>query len=291
MITNRLNLPQPFVDAVTSSHTYKPNRYSVTEVIGGTCEAVLKRRHHGESTEDVADRLWAIFGTAVHKVLQESPAQEGQEREKWLCVPIDNDGEKYELSGIFDLYDKSTQTVTDWKVTSVWTVQFADFESWRKQTLIYCWMLKQAGEEARRGEIVAMLRDHSMRKASLDSDYPQSPVFKVSWDFDDNDFAEAEKLVSDWFIEVKFQEKLPDDRLAPCDEKSRWHKPDKWAIMKDGRKRAVRVFDDEADAVELLNRLEETDRGHHIEFRRGEDTKCESYCPVSDFCPQMIQER
>lgn len=57
MITNKMNLPQPFVDAATSSHRYKPNRYSVTEVLGGTCEAVLKRRHSGEGDEDVSDRL------------------------------------------------------------------------------------------------------------------------------------------------------------------------------------------------------------------------------------------
>lgn len=57
MITNNFDLPQPFVDAATSDHTYKPNRYSVTEVLGGTCEAVLKRRHAGEATEDVSDRL------------------------------------------------------------------------------------------------------------------------------------------------------------------------------------------------------------------------------------------
>ena len=57
MITNKLNLPQPFVDAATNDHTYKQHRYSVTEVLGGTCEAVLKRRHSGEGEEDVADRL------------------------------------------------------------------------------------------------------------------------------------------------------------------------------------------------------------------------------------------
>lgn len=58
MITNDLNLPQPFVDAATSDHQYTPRRYSVTEVLGGTCEAVLKRRHAGEATEDVSDRLY-----------------------------------------------------------------------------------------------------------------------------------------------------------------------------------------------------------------------------------------
>ena len=56
-ITNKLNLPKPFVDAVTSDHTYKPHRYSVTEVLGGTCEAILKRRHSGEGEEDVSDMV------------------------------------------------------------------------------------------------------------------------------------------------------------------------------------------------------------------------------------------
>ena len=57
MLTNKMGLPQPFVDAATSNHQYTPHRYSVTEVLGGTCEAVLKRRHAGEADEDVADRV------------------------------------------------------------------------------------------------------------------------------------------------------------------------------------------------------------------------------------------
>ena len=57
MITNKMNLPQPFVDAATSRHKYTDKRYSVTEVLGGTCEAILKRRHAGEGEEDVADRI------------------------------------------------------------------------------------------------------------------------------------------------------------------------------------------------------------------------------------------
>jgi len=55
--TNELNLPEPLVDAVKSNHAYKEHRYSVTEVLGGTCEAILKRRHDGEITEDVSQRI------------------------------------------------------------------------------------------------------------------------------------------------------------------------------------------------------------------------------------------
>ncbi len=46
ILTNKLNLPQPFVDAATNDHEYTEGRYSVTELLGGTCEAILKRRHN-----------------------------------------------------------------------------------------------------------------------------------------------------------------------------------------------------------------------------------------------------
>lgn len=281
MLTNKLNLPQPFVDAATSHHEYKPNRYSVTEVLGGTCEAVLKRRHAGDGEEDVSDRLWAVLGLAVHKVLEMAQSGPEQHQEQWLCVKVGN----YELSGIFDLYDEATGTVTDWKVTSVWQVMFGDFDKWRKQTLAYCWMLRQKGHDAHRGQIVAMLRDHQQRKARTERDYPPHPVFTIEWDFTEEDFKAIESDIFAWFGEVWHQEISDDDMLEPCSPEERWHKPDKWAVMKDGRKRAVRVFESEEEAVALLNSLKENDKGHHMEFREGEDTRCQSYCSVAQFCP------
>lgn len=289
MLTNSLNLPQPFVDAATSHHEYKPNRYSVTEVLGGTCEAILKRRHQGEGDEDVADRVWAILGTAVHKVLQEAEATDTQLQENWMSVPID--GTVYELSGIFDLYDDSTGTVTDYKTCSVWKTQVGDFEDWRKQTLLYCWMLRRLGFDAHRGEIVAIMRDHNMRKAKTERDYPKHPVLKVSWDFTESDLAKAGEFLSKWFRMLFMQDGLQDHELSPCSLEQRWHKPDKWAVMKKGQKRAVRVYESEDEAQERCdaeNRAarerSEVER-HYVEFRQGEDTRCQSYCPVAEFCP------
>lgn len=281
MITNKLGLPQPFVDAATSDHEYKPNRYSVTEVLGGTCEAILKRRHQGEGDEDVSDRVWAIFGTAVHKVLQEAEATESQLQENWLSVPVE--GTNYEMSGIFDLYDDSTKTVTDWKTCSVWKVTFGEFDDWRKQTLMYCWMLRQLGIDASRGEIVAIMRDHNKRKAMTEKDYPEHPVYRIGWDFTDKDFADIEDEIWYWFAEVSHEETVDDDLLEPCNPAQRWHKPDKWAVVKNGRKKATRVLDSEGAAEGYMDQLEEG--GYHIEFRRGEDTRCQSYCSVASWCP------
>lgn len=278
-LTNKMNLPQPFVDAATSDHTYKPNRYSVTEVLGGTCEAVLKRRHAGDGEEDVSDRLWAVLGSAVHKVLEMAQSAPEQHQEQWLCVKVGD----YELSGIFDLYDESTGTVTDWKVTSVYTVLFGDFEKWRRQTLAYCWMLRQKGFDAHRGQIVAMLRDHNMRKARTERDYPPHPVFVIEWDFTEDDFKTIESDIFAWFGEVWHQEITDDDELEPCSPEQCWHKPDTWAVVKNGNKRATKVLDSEGAAEGYMDQMKEG--AYHIEFREGEDTRCQSYCSVAQFCP------
>lgn len=291
MITNKLDLPQPFVDAATSDHVYKPNRYSVTEVLGGTCEAILKREHQGEQEDDVADRVWAIFGTAVHKVLQESEATASQLQEGWLSIPID--GTEFEMSGIFDLYDDESGTVTDYKTTSVWTVTFGDFDKWRAQTLLYCLMLRKHGFDARSGEIVALLRDHSQRKARTERDYPEHPVFRIVWDFTDEDFASAEDEVGKWFDRLSAQlathRVYGDDALDPCSPSERWHKPDKWAVMRKGQKKAVKLFNSKELALEymdwLANQPSNKGKGLYVEHRPGEDTRCESYCSVAEFCP------
>lgn len=284
MITNELGLPQPFVDAATSDYTPTEGRYSVTRTLGGTCEAVLLKRHNDELDGDVADFLWAVFGSAVHQILQNAKETDDQIKENWLSVDM---GDGYTLSGIFDLYDDSTGTVTDYKTASAWKVIFGETDDWRLQTLTYCWMLRKTGFDAHRGEIVAMIKDHNKREAMKRDDYPKHPVVKYEWEFTDEDFAAIEERVALWFKSVRVQEGRADDDLMPCKPKHRWHKDDKWAVMEKGKKRALRVLDSLDAAVEWLEAhgMSTDDGKHSIEFREGEDTKCQSYCSVAQWCP------
>lgn len=291
-ITNRLNLPEPFVAAATSDHEYAEGRYSVTDLLGGTCEAILKRRHADEIADDVADRVWAIFGSAVHRILQDAQEAPDQLKENWIAHQLDGGMSGYWLSGIFDLYDDATGTVTDYKTASVWKVQMGDFEDWRKQALMYCWLLQQIGFDAWTGQIVALLKDHSIRKARTDKDYPQHPVFIISWQFTKADLDGIEDYIYRWFRQVSCMEDLPDDLLLTCSDSQRWHKPDTFAVVKDGNKRAARVLEDLAEAEALRDQLaEKTGKPHHVEHRIGEDTKCDSYCSVAEFCPYVRMMR
>lgn len=284
-ITNNLNLPQPFVDAASSDYQHTDKRYGVTSFMKEPREAILLRRHETEITEDVADRVWQIFGTAVHFILQNAQETESQIKENYIVVDAVNG---YELSGIFDLYDDATGTVTDYKTCAVWKIIHSEFDDWRMQTLIYCWMLRKIGFEAKRGEIVAIAKDHSKRDARFKSDYPKHPVFRIGWDFTAQDFEGIETEIAERFAEIERCEQLPDDELPLCAPEKRWHKDDSWAVMPKGyaqqreqgkKPRAKRVFDNEAEAAAMA-----ADKGLEVEFRPGEDPKCVGYCSACEFC-------
>lgn len=277
MITNILNLPQPFVDAVTSDYAYTPKRYSVTALIKGTKAAVLDHRHADEIDIEVADQVWMIFGRAVHKILEESQETDTQIKENKIVVDLP-DG--YSLSGIFDLYDDATGIVTDYKTASVWKIQFREFDDWRMQTLLYVWLLRQIGfKNARHGQIVATLKDHSKTKAKFDAGYPQFPVYTIGWDFTDDDLAVADAFITAKFKAIAEAEALPDDEIPICTPEERWHKDDTWAVKKRGAKRAVKVYHCEQDAMERA-----ASDGLEVEFRPGEDTRCMNYCQCNKFC-------
>lgn len=277
-LTNSLNLPQPFVDAVTSNYRYKDKRYSVTQILGGIRPAILSRRHQDEITEDVADMVWMIFGSAVHSILEKSKESDTQLKENWVSAELPNG---YTLSGIFDLYDDSTKTVTDYKTATVWKVIYGEWDDYRKQLLMYCWMLRKMGFDARKGQIVAMLKDHSKSKAKFDASYPKHPVYTISWEFTDKEFEELESWLVQRFEEIEAAEKLPDDELPLCTAEERWAKPDKWAVKKKGNKRALKVHDSQESAE---SHLESLGSGYEIEFRPGVDGKCGEYCSCHDFC-------
>lgn len=275
-ITNVLSLPQPFVDAATSDHTYTPKRYSVTQLLKGTKEAILERRHAGETDGDVADMIWLIFGSAVHSILQNAQESDTQLKENWISADMPNG---YTVSGIFDLYDDATGTVTDYKTASVWKVIYDEWDDYRKQTLLYCWILRQMGFDAKRGQIVALLKDHSKSKARFDQEYPQHPVVTKTWEFSDYEFDGAGEWLRRKFAEIEECEQLPDDEIPACTPDERWYKPGKYAVMKKGRKKAIKLYDDKAQAD--IHALE---IGGYVEQRPSSDGKCQGYCSVCNFC-------
>lgn len=272
-ITNRLGLPEGFVKACSTKAHNEEGCVSATTLLKGVKEIVLTSRHWNEMEDDVANRVWAIWGQAVHSLLEhETPDTFVEE-----SVSADVNGMK--VTGRMDCYDPAEGILYDYKTASAWKVIYKDFDDWKKQGLIYAWLLKKNGFEVKKCRFIAMLKDHSKRLAKFDASYPQSPVHVYEFDVTDNDLAKIEDFIQIKVGEIQNCEGLDDDSIAECSEAERWAKPTTYAVMKQGRKTALRVFDNMADAEKLA-----TEQGGLVEIRKGTDVKCPEYCGCCEFC-------
>jgi len=274
-ITNSLGLPEALVNAVSLSPHNSPGNVSATTLLKGTKEIVLTKRHWESLEDDVSNRVWALFGTATHSLLEEDG--ETSFSEEFLSTQI---GEK-KLTGKMDLYDMATKVITDYKTASVWKIKFNDFSDWRRQGLIYDYLCRANGLEVETIRFIALLKDHSKTQAKREAGYPQSPVFVYEVKPTEADREETEAFIFDKINAIIEAEKLADDEIEPCTESERWAKPSKYAVMKEGRKTAVKLYDNEQDAKA---HVEGEGKGFYVEHRKGESTKCDGYCLVKDFC-------
>ena len=243
LITNKYNLPEAFVKAIQNSRHNADGCLSATTLLKGTKEIILENRHFDKITVDASDEVWSVFGTAVHAIL------EHQEDEAFKEESFSVDVLDYKVTGKVDRYDMKHETIEDWKTASVWKVIFHDFEDWKRQGLIYTWLLRQSGLDPTEDELTSI------------EAYIKEKVFDVSQN--------AEKK---------------DDEIAECSPSERWATPTKWAVMKEGRKTAVKVCDTEEEALNFIEELEKDKDKHFVEERKGQDKKCSDYCACCEFC-------
>ena len=77
-ISNRFNLPEVVVKALTTDHyTRGQSDISVTSLIDSPKIGLLQREHRDEIEQDAVDFLWSRFGTSVHNMFEDaaSPTQ------------------------------------------------------------------------------------------------------------------------------------------------------------------------------------------------------------------------
>ena len=274
-VTNKLNMPAAFVNAVSTARHNAAGCFSATTINKGAKEIILSDRHFDEITVDAADSVWAVWGTAVHALLESQP--DNNFHEEFFKVPVSNSF----VTGQVDSYDMENATIYDWKTASVWKVQFADFDDWRRQGMTYAWLLKQSGLDVKKCVFVALLKDHSKTKAKTDSSYPQSPVFIYEFHVTAADMEETAARILAKVQEIENAYKLDDDAIEPCSAEERWADGEKWAVMKNGRKTAIKLFDNSADADAMAG---EMGNAYYVEHRPAISRKCGDYCNCKDFC-------
>lgn len=278
-ITNRWNLPAPVYNAISKDNYVRgDNNYSVTELIEAPRVVQLKRRHWDDITEDAIDRVWSIFGSAVHHIMETHTSDEAFVEQRYYLSRLDR-----KVGGMVDCYNNGT--ISDYKVTSAWSIVYGSkTEHWEQQLNLYAHILRENGIEVNKLHIVAFLRDWDKKKARQDSSYPQIPLMVIPlrvWSTE-----ECEKYMLDRLNLHIFNE--TQEEPTQCQPDECWERPSMWAIMKEGRKTAVRVFEDYAEALDFKHTKLPVKEEHLYTLveRKGGRIRCSEYCPAAQFCSQ-----
>lgn len=277
-ITNHYNLPEPIVNALRKpTYTKGGAHMSATELLSPPRMVQLRIANADAIEMDASDMVWALFGTAIHGVLEHGQGDDHIVEQR-LNTVIDG----WEISGAIDLQTvkESSIGISDYKTTGVWAVM-NEKKEWEYQLNIYAWLVERVKQSPVDSlEIVAIIRDWKRRDAETKKDYPDAPIKTIPitlWPYE-----EREKFVQQRIhlhADAMFQYQTGGD-LPLCTPNDMWEKPSVWAVKKPGAARAKSLHYTEADAIKAAGDDLE------IEFRPGERTRCANYCTVRDFCDQ-----
>lgn len=269
-LTNNNQLPLAICDAVSNdAYTKGDSNISVTGLLRPPRIRILEEEHENEITEDASDRIWSLLGQSIHTILERANRDAIAERR----LSIECEG--WKVSGGMDVYQEEG-ILLDYKVTSVWKLIHGDLDEWEKQLNLYAVILRAHGHQVKQLQVVSILRDWSKGEAQRNSDYPQAQIVNVNI----NLWTE-ERALKFMKERVILHQQASIENLPLCTKEDRWARDDVFAVMKIGRKTAIKLYNNNNDAE---NHIKKGETGLYIQHRPGVNIRCESYCRVSKFC-------
>ena len=295
-LTNISNLPKAIERAVKNDpYDSSGSNISTTRLIAPPRIRVLEQRNFDLIKEDVSDRIFSLLGQSVHHIIERAKLKIDIS-ERRLFYKDDAITNGWTLSGQFDYLTRDGNLI-DFKVTSAWAALDAltnGKDEWENQLNVLDFLCRKNQKDLTRYKkevkvkslsIMAILRDWSKLKVMQSDNYPRKQVVMIPvrrWSEEQQE------------IYVKARIKLHQDaeqskELPMCTAKERWRKEDSYAVMKDNRKTAWRVFATKEEAVQFLFSQKMIEgKGCSIVFRKGEDVRCQHYCRVNEFCSHFM---
>lgn len=320
--TNKLNLPEPLVNALMhDEYNAGHSNYTPSSLLRPAYMQKLEATNEPE--QDVSDMVFAMMGKAVHKVIETTGTGNksffSEERvymkfEKWTISMMFDSLFLDAKEGILDDYKSSTV----YKFTKDYRGAMREAPDWDFQLNMGAYILRKGGyvtqpiplSKLAPGEvpyykipfhpihitqirIIGILKDFYKTKAKRDKLYPQSPIQVRGFSIWSDE--KIEKEIRYRANERDLAKKLDLSVVTPCSNEEVWATDDCYALMKKGRKSAVKLFKDTDSLFKFALEKEFAskedgkaailDKIYSVEFRPGERKRCESYCSVSKFCP------
>jgi len=286
-ITNKYNLPAPFLALLSRNYYSKgASQYSVTELMSPPKIKRLRERFDADIVVDATKLIATQLGTFMHGKL-ETHEIEGYINEERLFHEIDG----VTISGAIDLQkvEGGKITIMDYKFVKTWSVvqhNLGKKSDWVEQLNIYRWLVETVKRAPVNGlQICAVLKDFSSFDVGKEG-YPEAEA--VMLDIPLWDMAKTEAYIRER-LEMHREARMAVDfgeELQPCTPEERWMTETTYAVKKEGRKTAIRVF---TTMEEALDRAEK-EKGY-VETRTGEAKRCAGdFCQVSQWCSQYQGE-
>ncbi len=261
-LTNRFSLPSALVRAVENDPYDRGDcDFTVTGLLKPPQIARLTKEHP-EIAEDVSDRIWSLLGQSVDMVLERAAKGSLAIFQHRYFASFG----KYVVSGQIDHFEDGV--LTDYKVTSVYAREGKT--EWEQQLNLLRLLMVENGCEVEKLQNVLIFRDWRPREAQQKEDYPQAQVLALPielWPLEKTRSFLSEKIY-DHTAKV----------ARNCTDEERWAQPEKWALMKKGGKKAIKLFEVKPELNLAADQF--------IEHRPGAFRRCEDYCGVSSVCPQ-----
>jgi len=278
-LTNKYNLPQTFVNVIhRPTYTKGKANISVTELLNSPRIVQLKRKHWDEIETDASEMVWALFGSAVHNILEH-----GKDAHHVVEERIFTEFDGWKLSGAIDLQEVEEDgiIISDYKVTGAWSVM-NEKQDWHNQLNIYAWLVEKVKKKPiKKLKIIAIVRDWAARDVVKEG-YPSSPIATIDiplWPMEKREAYIKDRI--HLHSEAYFDSET-EGEMSECTPEEMWEKQTTYAVKKIDGVRAKSVHKTLEDAQEALSQL----KGYAIEVRQGERTRCDKYCQVSSFCTQ-----
>ncbi len=271
--TNRHNLDPVIAQTVMEDDYEAVGDISVTRLIRPAQITYLESVHEDEIVQDVVDGLYSLEGRALHHIISQGESGLAVIQEHRLTV----DYAGWTISGQFDVLYTDTHTLKDYKVSSVWGHILGGKEDYEEQLNFYAYLAHRNKLQVEKLAIVMWFRDWMASQVERDKQYPLLKVIEHEiplWSLDTQALAFQDK--------VKLHQLAMSGTYPPCTAEERWARPDSWAVMKPGAKRAYRVFEEPSLAEAMAGSM----GGYSVEHRPGEQIRCARYCPVMSFCSQ-----
>ena len=283
--SNNHNLPDWVFKGLTRN-TYNldgiRSDISCTKLIDSPQIAALWKEHGRDVEDEAMDRVWSAWGTAVHSIFEDANRANADvlSEKRFISEYLGKT-----VSAQVDMYEMKTGVLSDIKTSGAYKIIKSDYSAWERQLNTGAQIMRDNGFEINKLQIVALVKDFSAYKSQKERNYPENPVTIIDiplW---------TEETAKDYIeerVKIHF-----DDTEKSCSDEERWKRPGSWAVMKKGRKSALRLVDSEEEALKYVKwaKLEDDDKVF-IEERKAQYIRCVGYCPFAKLgvCPQLIKE-